>query len=195
MRNLHLLVAILWLSPLAAVLHADEYTAAEPSGTLTVKGDSTLHAWHATTHVIQGDITLTDHEISAMNVTIPVKALKSDKDGLDRKMHGAMKTDDFPSVTFLLKQSDVPEKLPEGMSGKVRMLTGDLTILSTTKSVTLAVTLNNDQAGNLVLMGSKDLTMTDFGVAPPKALLGTVKAKPEITVDFQWILHKSEAKK
>ncbi len=191
MRTLILFLSFFALSLRPPFLFAEEYTAGEPAGFLTVKGDSNLHAWQATTQTLRGGLTIIDEEIKSLQVSIPVKTLESNKDGLDKKMYGAMRAEEFPSVTFLLTHSVKPESLPEGMTGNVRRLTGDLTILSTTKSVDLWVTLENDEAGNLILKGSQDLDMTDFGVEPPKALLGAVKARPGITVDFHWILRKS----
>lgn len=172
------------------LLAADEYRSAEEAGSLTVKGDSTLHKWEASTGELKGGLSLEDNEITSLEVSIPVETLKSGKDGLDDKMYDAMKTGKFPRVGFVLTKSEKPEENPDGMTGEVRLVTGDLTILDTTQSVTVPVAVATDENGQLALSGSRELDMTDFGVKPPKAMLGMVKAHPKITVDFTWILDK-----
>lgn len=194
MRILPSLTTFLILT-LAFSLRATEYQSAEAPGSLTVKGDSTLHEWEATTSSIEGGLTLENDALSALQVSIPVKTLKSGKDGLDDKMYDAMKTGKFPKVEFALTKSEVPEKAPEGMEGDVRLLTGKLTILDTTKTITVPVTLETRENGQIILSGSRNLDMTDFDVKPPKAMLGMVKAHPGVTVEFKWTLDKKDQPK
>jgi hypothetical protein len=36
--------------------------------------------------------------------------------------------------------------------------------------------------------GSVDLNMTDFGITPPKAMLGMLKTDPKVTVQLEAVL-------
>jgi len=66
---------------------------------------------------------------------------------------------------------------------------GNLTIAGKTNKVELAfnLTLNGDK---VELVGKKAFKMTDFGVEPPKALLGTIKTGDEIEVHYNTIWTK-----
>jgi len=42
--------------------------------------------------------------------------------------------------------------------------------------------------GELWVTGSLDLLMTDFGIEPPTAMLGTIKTDAKVTVRFETVL-------
>jgi hypothetical protein len=44
--------------------------------------------------------------------------------------------------------------------------------------------------GKLLVMGSVDLLMTDFGIAPPTAMMGVLKTDPKVTIKFETVLAK-----
>jgi polyisoprenoid-binding protein YceI len=54
-------------------------------------------------------------------------------------------------------------------------------------SLPLATTLRN---GKLLVQGSVDLLMTDFGIAPPTAMMGVLKTDPKVTIRFETMLAK-----
>ena len=64
--------------------------------------------------------------------------------------------------------------------------TGDLTISGNTNTIDLPfnLTINGDK---VLLKGKKALKMTDYGVEPPKALLGTITTGDEIEVHFNTV--------
>ena len=41
---------------------------------------------------------------------------------------------------------------------------------------------------NLAVSGVLDILMTDYGIAPPKAMMGMVKADPKIKITFDVLL-------
>jgi hypothetical protein len=40
----------------------------------------------------------------------------------------------------------------------------------------------------LTVTGEVELLMTDFGITPPKAMLGMLKTDPKVTVTFETVL-------
>ncbi len=47
--------------------------------------------------------------------------------------------------------------------------------------------------GELKIIGSKQLTMTDFGMEPPTAMMGAIKVGNEISVTFEITLTNNNA--
>jgi polyisoprenoid-binding protein YceI len=59
-----------------------------------------------------------------------------------------------------------------------------LKIAGVEREVALDVTALRQEAG-LTVKGSIDILMTDYGIAPPKAMLGMLKTDPKVTVTFE----------
>jgi polyisoprenoid-binding protein YceI len=70
----------------------------------------------------------------------------------------------------------------EGEPGALKAI-GMLRIAGVEREVTLP--LKTTRKGELLAVaGEIDVLMTDYGIAPPKAMMGMVKADPKITVTF-----------
>lgn len=65
---------------------------------------------------------------------------------------------------------------------------GNLSVAGTTKKVTLDFELQLT-ANKVTLKGEKSFKMTEFGIEPPKALLGTITTGDEITIKFNTTLN------
>jgi polyisoprenoid-binding protein YceI len=171
-------------------LTAASYQSAENAGSIIVSGTSSVHDWEVETSTLNGTLTEQDGLISELKVNIPVATVKSDKEGMDKKMYASLNKDDFKEITFVLTGA---EKDKEDATGATTLLTGDLTIKKTKKSVTFPVSVSIHADNQMVVEGEYALNMKDYGVPPPKAMLGMIKAGPEVTVKFKWILDKKAA--
>jgi polyisoprenoid-binding protein YceI len=158
--------------------------------TITIAGTSNVHDYTATT----ADAKITKVQfgsnvagaafwdevqkpdgLAAFDLAIKAESLKSSKDGLDKNMYKALKTKEHPVITFSLKRM-------EGAPGALKAI-GVLQIAGVEREVTLP--LKTTRKGDaLAVSGEIDVLMTDFGIAPPKAMMGMVKADPKITVTF-----------
>jgi polyisoprenoid-binding protein YceI len=158
--------------------------------TITIAGTSNVHDYTATT----ADAKITRVQfgsnvagaafwdevqkpggLAAFDLAIKADSLKSSKDGLDKNMYKALKTKEHPVITFSLKRM-------EGAPGALKAI-GVLQIAGVEREVTLP--LKTTRKGDaLAVAGEIDVLMTDYGIAPPKAMMGMVKADPKITVTF-----------
>jgi polyisoprenoid-binding protein YceI len=86
----------------------------------------------------------------------------------------ALKAADHPDIRFRLRSLDAA----------AGTATGELTIAGVEKEVTLSAQVKR-QAANLAVTGTTSLMMTDYGVAPPKAMLGMLKTNPKVTITFE----------
>jgi hypothetical protein len=62
-----------------------------------------------------------------------------------------------------------------------------LQITGVEREVALDLTTTRTDAG-LQVHGSLDLLMTDYGITPPKAMLGMLKTDPKVAVTFDTLI-------
>lgn len=114
--------------------------------------------------------------LEAFEIAIAATTLKSDKEGLDKNMYKALKASTHPDITFRLARM-------EGAPGALTAI-GTLGIAGVEREISFPVTTARKDSG-LAVSGQTQVLMTDFGIAPPKAMLGMIKADPKITITFE----------
>lgn len=156
------------------------------TGTTNVHGytvaSSTVRLVNAKFAAFDGDLWALAQKpaaVEAFEISIPVATLKSEKDGLDKNMYKALKTDKFAEITFRAKSV---EKTAAG----VRAL-GTLTIAGVAKDVSIDFAVTRVGA-NIALAGDLALLMTDYGVVPPKAMMGMMRTDPKVTIRLEIVL-------
>lgn len=162
---------------------------------IIISGTSSLHDWTSKTDKLtaSGDLTVENGtlvDIPSLKVNIPVTSITSEKGKImDNKTYKALMSDDHPYITFKLEDLQSIDT-----NGTEITLTakGQLTIAGKTKTIQLKAKAKADGKGGFQFSGSKALKMTDFGIDPPTALLGTLKTGDDITVAFKLSLAKGE---
>lgn len=117
--------------------------------------------------------------LQAFDIVIKAGTLTSPKDGLDKNMWKALKTNTYPDIVFKLTRL-------EGTPGALRAV-GMLTIAGVEKEVAFDLKAAAN-ASTVTVIGTVPLLMTDYGVTPPKAMMGMLKTDPKITVSFEVVL-------
>jgi hypothetical protein len=159
---------------------------------LTLAGTSNIHAYTASTTAIRvtrvqlgaapaGDLleqAVNPGVVEAFEVTIPAKSLASEKDGLDKNMHKALKADEHPEITFKLLRF---ENRPAPATG-LRAI-GVLRVAGVDRQVAIDIATERKDAA-LLVKGTLALLMTDWGIEPPKAMMGMLKTDPKVTITF-----------
>ena len=185
------------LGMFAAALSAFTPQTAAPltigSGRLTITGTSSVHDWTATTGAVRitkaqlapqvtgaamWDEAVKPGALEAFDIAVAAGTLKSSKEGLDKNMYKALKTTQHPDVSFRLV------KMEAGAAAGALKAVGMLSIAGVGREVALELTALAKDA-TLVVKGSLPLVMTDYGIAPPKAMLGMIKTNPKVTVTFE----------
>lgn len=161
---------------------------------LTIAGTSNIHEYTASTTEIRvtrlqlgalpaaGDLldnALKPGVVEAFEIAIPAKSLASKKDGLDKNMHAALKAGDHPEITFKLLRF---ESRPAPASG-LRAI-GVLRVAGVDRQVAIDIAAERKDAA-LIVKGTLALLMTDWGITPPKAMMGMLKTDPKVTVTFE----------
>jgi polyisoprenoid-binding protein YceI len=182
----------------AAVVPAATQDAPPPltltSSRISIAGTSNIHAYSATTtsaRLVQAKVTaagnafwsdvLSPGALEAFELAIPVATLRSGNDGLDKNMHKALKAVVHPEITFTFVRF-----VTGGAPGTLQAH-GRLTVAGVERDLALEITTARN-GDTLVVKGHVQLLMTDFGIAPPKAMLGMLKTDPKVTVTVEAVL-------
>jgi polyisoprenoid-binding protein YceI len=179
-----------------AMLPARAASASEPSlrldsARITVRGTTNVHPYEVSTTTatitrvkasaaVAGDIEALAGAIDAFDIAIPAATLTSPKGDFDKNLHKALKTDQHADITFCLSRLERGDA-PNAFKG-----IGKLTIAGVERDVVLPVSIQKTGAA-LTVKGTVELLMTDYGITPPKAMLGMLKTDPKVTIAFETI--------
>jgi polyisoprenoid-binding protein YceI len=158
---------------------------------MTVKGTSTMHDWESTVEKLECKSTFKTEnnsltEIKEAVVKIPVQSIKSPKGKMmDNKTYEAFDYEKNPAIVFSLTTIQINALK---LTADAR---GTLSMAGTTKSIDLPVTYKLLTNGDLLIIGSKKIKMTDYKMEPPTAMMGAVKVGDEVTISFELTLTNS----
>lgn len=155
---------------------------------VTVSGTSNLHDWETKVTNFDGSLEAVINtgnfidQINSLSISFYSKSFKSDKSGMDDKIFEALKADTYSTISF--KLLEIKDKK---MISKVQQFnaSGNLTIDGVTKKIDLTVLSTVGANGEVYFQGNKQIDMTEYGVVPPVALLGTLKTGKVVTVNFK----------
>lgn len=172
------LVMAAWASPKPFTFESD--------GKIWVEGTSTVRAWTCEAGQFTGAVTgevqdgmLTS--LSATTVTIPLARMDCGGNQITSKMRDAMSAGSHPNIQFTLRAADIAAP----SNGRFAVQTsGRLTIAGQTRDVRFTTTGQVLADGRYRLTGSVPITMTQFGIDPPTAMLGTLRSGDDVTVRF-----------
>lgn len=167
---------------------------AAPESKLLVEGGSNLHDWHCQANAIDAQIEADEAilksapapaNLKKVSVKVPVRSIKCGSGKMEDNLYKALKADDAPQISYILGTFDVQPGAGDSYTLKT---VGSLSIAGTEKSVNMEVTTKRLPDGTLRAEGELPLLMTDFGVKPPTALLGTLRTNNEVKVKFELVV-------
>lgn len=183
--------ALLGLAFLAAVPAMDALRL-KPESKLWFDGTSTVRDWSCKAPQIQAAI---DAEAAAagavlegrkavrtVDLTFPVAALDCENRTMNNHMRNALNATQHQTIRFQLTDYTLARA-----ANTTGALQGQLTINGQTRAITVPVQFAN-AAGALRVTGRYPLAMTQWGVQPPRLMMGTLKVGDTITVNFDLLL-------
>ncbi len=184
---------------------ADPEAAASPTrklgttGRVWLEGDSTLHKYRAEANsfdahfeIVEGADGASPKDLGAavqagkfrsFDLVLPAKRLTSGEPDLDKNMYKALKAQAHPLITFhMLTQKVLPLARPDVDSFQVAA-GGTLTVAGVSRPVDLVVNVVRTEQG-LHLTGAVPMRMSEYGIKPPSFMLGALKTRDPVTVNF-----------
>jgi polyisoprenoid-binding protein YceI len=117
--------------------------------------------------------------VQAATLTVPVDEFECPEDEMREHLLEALRVGEFSEITFQLEGY-------EG-SGQGAVTTGTLTILNATREVSFPLSLTPSGSG-VRIEGELALDMTAYGVEPPVVMLGLLRVRPQIRIQFSGVI-------
>ena len=153
---------------------------------IKVLGSSNVHDWTLTSTVMesQGDFKIEENQlrsITAFTFSVNAKSLKSEHESMDGRTYKTMKADQYTKVTYKLTTA----LITAAAKNKYQVTaTGDLTIAGVTQSIVMYITAGVNPDNTITITGSENLKLTDYKIEPPSFMLGAMKVKNDLTIQF-----------
>ncbi|MGH7678038.1 MAG: YceI family protein [Gemmatimonadaceae bacterium] len=195
------LTAILAVAMPTRVVAQGTAMTVNPASKVTLSGGSNVHDWSCKSSAFQATIEVDSayetrpmtelaKPIRKVSVTIPVKSLKCGKGKMDENMYKALREPEFPEIRYVLESYEVDTALTTRDAFTARTV-GTLTVAGAAKQVEIPITAQRQAGGTMKGEGALKFLMTDFGIKPPVALLGTLRTKNEAEVNFEVLLDRA----
>ncbi|REL33207.1 YceI family protein [Rhodohalobacter sp. SW132] len=191
------ILSIITLFALMGTLHTTEAQnsdielSLEQGHEMKIDGTSNVRDWDADVNTVNATFVLSQFDLSdlssltadhfkTMELSIPVEDIESDSGRLTRNLQDYLKKDDHPIITFTMNEVESVEI--NGNSADI-VASGVINAAGVDHetSMNVTATVNN---GKVTFSGTQDLLMTDFGIDPPTAMLGSIRARDEITIIY-----------
>lgn len=154
----------------------------------TINGTSNVNAWKEKVEKIFGigevkknlDKSFT---LQLFKIVMQVNSIKSDEYPiLNSSTRKALKADKFPEITYILDEPIV--NICCGLTPYSIIARGRLTIAGVTREVAMPMKITFNQDRKMMIDGTYEVKMTDYGIVPPSVLWGIVKSRNLITISF-----------
>jgi len=165
----------------------------DPSSEVTIEGTSSMHAFHCKTNKIMAyvdvdpgytkDLTKIARPIVSVKVNIVVRTLTCGNGTMDKNMYATLKADENPLIKYSMSAYDILDG-SASPAAFVAKTTGTLTISGTEKVIAMNINAERLSDGKATAQAEQSILMTDFGIAPPSFMFGTLKVGNEVKVKF-----------
>ncbi|MEX0886377.1 MAG: YceI family protein [Phycisphaeraceae bacterium] len=125
------------------------------------------------------------------SLNVRIDSLGCGNAAMERDMHDALKADEHPEIRYELDEvADVQWSLgDDGERGVFVVDTlGRLSLAGHTETIEMQVRVERVGPGRYTLLGRKQIDMKTFGIEPPSALFGLIRADPQVTVVFDLVV-------
>jgi len=186
-----LLLAFLGIVSTGSV-HAQRYVLSDASE-MWLSGTSTVNSFECEAETLRFDHEVEHHiegngfSVPGVSLVVPVRDLDCNNRRMNRDLRDALQADEYPEIRLDVFRMDlVPDAAADTEKADVPQVAfhGKMTLAGVSRDITIRLSGWLDQFQRLHGRGTLDVKMTDFGVEPPTALFGLVKAHDDISIRF-----------
>ena len=183
------------LPALAAATRRDGPLDLQPESRLWVAGSSTVRSFQCQAGTFDAKVESAGADaisavlagqkaVSSVEVTVAAEKLDCRNGTMNEHLRKALKAKEFPTVVFRASSYDLART-----SDSVGVtLNGSLTLGGVEKPIAVKAYAKPGDNGTLIVSGTREVRMTEFGLKPPTLMLGTMKVDEKITVGFDVVL-------
>jgi len=187
MNKLITITSILLLSLIVVQLSAQAFKLNTRKSEVAVLGTSTIHDWEIVCKELSGNAQIQISErklngIKNLEFQVVVKSMESGKGLMNNKTYDALEEEEHPTIKY--KLSEVKNITSETNGSFTITALGMLTIAGKTNNISHEVTAIVS-GKEIIFSGEYHLDMTTYDVAPPTAMMGTIKTGKEVTIKFE----------
>lgn len=125
-----------------------------------------------------------ENALRAVTLTVAADKMDCGNGTMNGHMLKAIKAKENPAITFKLDSYT----LGRGADAMSVSMKGSLTLGGVTKPILLNAALTPGASGSLRVAGAYELNMKDYDLTPPTLMLGTLKVREKVTVNFDLAL-------
>lgn len=126
-------------------------------------------------------------DLAAGTLEIATADLDCANNTMNDHLRTALVAKEHPTIRFSLTKQEAGAASGDGVSMKLH---GKLTLSGQTHPVVVEGVATAAGEGTLRFQGSHRLNMTEWGVKPPRLMLGTLKVGDEVTISYDVVLAK-----
>lgn len=118
--------------------------------------------------------------IRSAAIEVPVRSLDCGMGLQNSHLFETLRASTHPSILFVLTDYVIESS---GIVPRIKM-NGALRIADVERNVVLHGTMLRDVNGNLMLVGEREMDVSEFGVVPPKRFFGLLRVRSNVTIHF-----------
>ncbi len=173
-------------------LYRLEYTLL-PSSSIGFDGSSNVNTFSYKSNSIHGSgfgiITPNKKSVieeQKVKIILPVRTLNSGSDAMNEDMYKALKSDEYPYIEFDLLSAALSDSATKDNTYYLNT-TGSLTVAGCTKKINMKFKVEKNSDNTYRMVGNKKLSMKEFGITPPTAFFGLIKADDVLEAKFNLV--------
>lgn len=177
-----ILVVFFYVSTSAQVA----YKLDESNSKMVVSGTSSIHEWEMGVNSYSCKVELTgqgqpDLTVDKLEFTCLVESITSGNGIMDSKTFKALNGEKFPHITFTSDKT-----ITNVLADENQTTTGNLNIAGNANQVAISNLTSVDVSDGFITKGEYSLLMSDYGIKPPKAMMGALKTGDEVKITFEF---------
>lgn len=138
--------------------------------------------------VWKGDVSSGSIAAPTFQMEIPIASLRCGNKVMERDMNRALKAEQHPTINFRFKELRGPVRHDIDTNVFRAQIAGELVLAGKRREILVNVNAERVTRERFRLRAEMPLRMTDFGITPPTAMFGMVKAADELTVKFDLMM-------